>query len=261
MPHKVLLFLGAGGNVGASSVALFKSKGYKVASVARTIREKVKAHSDMVLTADFRDPSVIKGIFEKVEEQLGVPNIVVYNPYSWSMGPDPFNPVSASIQDFQKDLAINTVSAYAAAQATVAGFEKLPSDTKKTFIYTGNAGNTRIIPEFLMLGIGKSSSWYLIQTLAATPAFASKPYRFYYADERTPEGKAMHYISGQGHAEFFLQLAEKEGQGEPLATFVRGKGYVRFDGDERAILPRDTTEGKLDPGYGAPGTVESRYGH
>lgn len=86
MPHKVLLFLGAGGNVGASSVALFKSKGYKVASVARTIREKVKAHSDMVLTADFRDPSVIKGIFEKVEEQLGVPNIVVYNrEYSLSL--------------------------------------------------------------------------------------------------------------------------------------------------------------------------------
>ena len=27
--------------------------------------------------------------------------------YSWSMGPDPENPVSAPLQDFQKDLAIN----------------------------------------------------------------------------------------------------------------------------------------------------------
>jgi hypothetical protein len=71
----------------------------------------------------------------------------------------------------------------------------------------------------------------------------------------------MHYILGPGHAEFFLQLAEKEGQGEPLATFVRGKGYMRFKGDERAILPQDTTAGKLDSGYGAPGTLESRYGN
>ena len=79
MAHKTLLFLGAGSNVGASSVALFKSKGYKVASVARTIRDEVKAHSDMVLSADFSDPSVFKGIFEKVEKELGIPNVVIYN--------------------------------------------------------------------------------------------------------------------------------------------------------------------------------------
>jgi NADP-dependent 3-hydroxy acid dehydrogenase YdfG len=60
MADKVLLFLGAGANVGASSVALFKSKGYKVASVARTIRDEVRAHSDVVLTADFADPRVFK---------------------------------------------------------------------------------------------------------------------------------------------------------------------------------------------------------
>lgn len=58
------------------------------------------------------------------------------------MGPEPANPLSAPLDDFQKDIAINTVSAYAAAQAAVLGFHKLPSDAKKTFIYTGNAGNT-----------------------------------------------------------------------------------------------------------------------
>lgn len=58
------------------------------------------------------------------------------------MGPDPSNPVSALLEAFQYDLAINTVSAYAAAQETIKAFEKLPKDTKKTFIYTGNNGNT-----------------------------------------------------------------------------------------------------------------------
>jgi hypothetical protein len=37
---------------------------------------------------------------------------------------------------------VNTVSAYAAAQAAVKGFEKLPDDVLKTVIFTGNAGNT-----------------------------------------------------------------------------------------------------------------------
>ena len=62
------------------------------------------------------------------------------------MGPEPTNPVSAPLQDFQKDLAINTVSAYAAAQAAVVGFSKLPRDARKTFIYTGNGGNTCVSP-------------------------------------------------------------------------------------------------------------------
>ena len=87
MACKTLLFLGAGANVGASTVALFKSEGYKVASVARTIRDEVKAHSDLVLSADFSDPSVLKGIFEKVEKELGVPNVVIYNrkPFSFAL--------------------------------------------------------------------------------------------------------------------------------------------------------------------------------
>jgi hypothetical protein len=194
------------------------------------------------------------------------------------MGPDPENPVSAPLQDFQRDLAINSVSAYAAAQAAVAGFNKLPKDVKKTFIYTGNNGNTlvgrghvfekiatcllsQVTPMFLMLGIGKTSAWYMIQTLAASSSLASKGCRFYYVDERTPVGKAMFHVSGPAHAEYFLELAEKEGRSETLATFVRGKGYTKFPSNERAILPHVSVQDAADPKYGAPGTVEAKYGY
>jgi hypothetical protein len=116
------------------------------------------------------------------------------------------------------------------------------------------------MPEFFALGVTKSSTWYMVQTLIATPLFASKGYRFYYVDERTPEGKGMRFISGPGHAEFFLQLAEQEGQGDPLATFVRGKGYTGFESNERAALPLGIVEERVDVGYGADGTVEAGYG-
>ena len=70
----------------------------------------------------------------------------------------------------------------------------------------------------------------------------------------------MMYISGPGHAEYFLELAEKEGLGPALATFVRGKGYVKFEETEGVNLPVMTTEQLADVGYGAPGTKEAGYG-
>ncbi|THV63906.1 NAD(P)-binding protein [Aureobasidium pullulans] len=255
MAPNTILFLGAGGNIGASSVKLFKSKGYKVASVARTIRKEVAEHSDLVMTADFSDPTTIKGIFETVEREIGVPNVVIYNPYSWSIGTDPSNPLSTPIEGVQKDLAINTVSAYAVAQAAVETFDKLPSDVKKTFIYTGNTSNTAIVPMALLLGLTKSSTWYMIQSVVATPRSISAGYHFYCVVERTPAGKAMYGIPGPGHAEFFL-----EDQGEALTTLVRGKGYTRSEGNGAAILPVRAMEDVVDAGYGLPGTVEAEYG-
>lgn len=100
----------------------------------------------------------------------------------------------------------------------------------------------------------------MIQTMVATPAFAAAGYRFYYVDERTPEGKALHYTSGAGHAQFFLQLAEQEKQGKPLATFVRGKGYTGFKRDQCAILPAVRDEDVVDSHYGAPGSEEWKFG-
>jgi hypothetical protein len=70
--------------------------------------------------------------------------------FAWSVGADPENPLDQSVEAFQHDLAVNTVSAYAAAQAAVQGFQKLPQNSKQTFIYTGNAANTVVSLELSM---------------------------------------------------------------------------------------------------------------
>lgn len=70
----------------------------------------------------------------------------------------------------------------------------------------------------------------------------------------------MPFVSGPGHAEFFHQLAEQEKQGEPLATFVRGKGYTSFEGSKSASLPLGRVEERVDLRYGAEGTPEASYG-
>ena len=54
-------------------------------------------------------------------------------------------------------------------------------------------------------------------------------YSFFYADERKPDGAlAGQQIDGPAHAEFYAQLANGA-EGVPWqATFVKGKGYVKF---------------------------------
>ena len=59
---------------------MFKSKGYKGASVARTIRDEVARHfDDTVTTSGFSKPSAMQRVFDNVEKQLAVPNADIYN--------------------------------------------------------------------------------------------------------------------------------------------------------------------------------------
>ncbi|KZT30179.1 putative short-chain dehydrogenase [Neolentinus lepideus HHB14362 ss-1] len=257
MSSPVLLVLGAGPNVGLAVARKFRKQGYKVAAAARHPTADVAKAADLVITADFSDPTAVAAAFHRVKEELGVPSVVVYNGASrahhtsmhsssevrnlvtriiaaYAFHPAPGDPFSLSTADFQSDLVVNTTSAFAAAQEATRGFATLPANTSRTFIYTGNILNIpgRRIPGAASLGAGKSATAHLVANAAA--AHAGKGYKYYYADERTPEGESvMHDISGDAHGEFYYELASGREQGPWLATFVKGKGYVDFSAKDR----------------------------
>ena len=53
--------------------------------------------------------------------------------------------------------------------------------------------------------------------------------RFYFADERKADGAPGGMgIDGDAHADFYAQLAEHAEGVSWHATFVKGKGYVKF---------------------------------
>lgn len=52
--------------------------------------------------------------------------------------------------------------------------------------------------------------------------------RFYYADERKPDGSAAFAIDGEAHGKLFAELAEGTTQGPWLQSFVKGVGYKAF---------------------------------
>ena len=77
--------------------------------------------------------------------------------------PQDNNVFTLKLSDLEKDTRVNTWSPYYSAIEAAKGFEKLPSGTKGTFIYTGNAQATSVFPVPLLfdLSIGKAASYYL----------------------------------------------------------------------------------------------------
>ncbi|TAQ91473.1 hypothetical protein B7494_g164 [Chlorociboria aeruginascens] len=226
MSAPIILILGAGPNVGASVFQKFATHGYKTALVSRTQRS-LSPSPDVAITADISSPAAIKPIFDEVREKLGVPDVVVYNAYGNAMSQSPW---LVPLADFEKNLALNTTSVYAAIHECISSWEeaKTPGNgVGKTFIYTGNRLNIEPMPLFMSMGVGKTATAQLIRTL--TIGFAGK-YRFYYADERKANGAPISLeISGKAAAEFYYELVQRKEQGNWNAKFVEGKGEVDFE--------------------------------
>lgn len=227
MSSPVILILGAGANIGTAVARKFSQEGYKVAAAARNVKKDVADVSDLTVKADFNDPTSIKGVFDEVNSKVGIPNVVLYN--AAAIKPTaPNDTLSVPLEDYTSDMNIGVNSAFAAAQQAVLGFQKLPSDVQKTFIFTGNILNTTVMTPLLTLGMQKAAAAHMIE--AASQSYADKGYQFYYGDERTAEGKSKGTtISGEGHATFYWELAQKKDQGPWDATFVTDK-YVDFGG-------------------------------
>ncbi|KAF2110770.1 hypothetical protein BDV96DRAFT_500800 [Lophiotrema nucula] len=227
---QVALILGAGPRVGGAVASKFASLNYSVAVASRKGTGSLDSNGHLSLQADFSKPDTVAPLFEQVKAQFGAaPSVVVYNAAALTPPSDPANVLSISQDSFVKDININTVSPYVAAQEAVKGFASLPEGLKKSFIYTGNILNTVVfpVPVMLTLGVGKSASAYWIGV--ADALHKDKGYRFFYADERYGDGKLKGQdLDGDAHAEFFAQLASDSGSIPWHATFAKDKGYVKW---------------------------------
>jgi NAD(P)-dependent dehydrogenase (short-subunit alcohol dehydrogenase family) len=174
----VLLILGSGPRVGASVAAKFASDGYNVAIASRKGTNAKTSDGFLSLQADFNKPESIPALFDTVKTEFSVaPNVVIYNAAALTPPPDKESLLSIPSESVAKDLTVNTVSPYTAAQQAVIAWETLPKETLKTFIFTGNIQNLIAlpIPMMLNLGIGKSASAHWIEV--ADTLYATKGYR------------------------------------------------------------------------------------
>ncbi|OAL57118.1 hypothetical protein IQ07DRAFT_28151 [Pyrenochaeta sp. DS3sAY3a] len=228
----ILLILGSGPRIGASLTSTFTPL-YTVALASRRGTNTLDPSTGILsLAADLTQPSSVPGVFAAVHAHLHrYPSVVIYNAAALTNPAEQGAPLSVPLDRVLADLNVNVVSPFVAAQEAVKGWEKdgeSGSGEKKTFIYTGNILNTTImpVPMLVNLGVGKAASAFWIGVSDAS--YKAKGYRFFYADERKADGNSKgNDISGPAHGDFYKQLTEHVDV--PWhATFVEGKGYVKF---------------------------------
>lgn len=88
----------------------------------------------------------------------------------------PDDPFAISSTDFARDLTVNAVSVFVAAQQAVQGFAELPASAAKSFFYTGNITNVTALPRFMDQGAGKSASAHMM--MAAAAAYKEKAFKY-----------------------------------------------------------------------------------
>jgi NAD(P)-dependent dehydrogenase (short-subunit alcohol dehydrogenase family) len=78
MATKIVLILGASGNIGSHVAKKFASEGYKVAVASRRGTSADPAY--LPIKANLSSPGTVNDVFEQVKKGFGaVPNVVVYN--------------------------------------------------------------------------------------------------------------------------------------------------------------------------------------
>ncbi|KAJ4278090.1 hypothetical protein NW764_008122 [Fusarium oxysporum] len=222
----IVLILGSGPNIGQCVARKFASEGFRVAIASRSQKEADSTDKQLNIKTDLTKPLEVADAFSKVKTTFGTPSVVVYNA-SAAAFPPADDPLSVSYTDFSNNTAINIHSAFIAAQQAVTGFAQLPESAARTFIYTGNILNVTILPKFLDAGVGKSGAAHMMW--AAADAYKNKGYKFYYADERKPDGAPKYRVDGNAHADLYWELSQGKEQGHWMQTFVKGEGYKKFD--------------------------------
>ncbi|KAF2497638.1 putative short-chain dehydrogenase [Lophium mytilinum] len=226
MSTPVLLVLGAGPKIGLSVAKAFAAKGYKVAIAARSLQDGVDEDGFLRVQVDLEQTTEIEKVFAKVTESLGIPHVVVYNA-ALRNPRDLQDPLaSISLEDIKSEFAVNSISPLFAAQEAVKGFKQLPSSASRTFIQTGNALNVIVLPNVLTFGMTKSAAAHMIRS--ASVGYKRKGFKFYYADERQPDGGPTIPVNGPAAGKMYVELAENPEQGPWDYTFIDGKGYVEF---------------------------------
>ncbi|KAI1747367.1 hypothetical protein F4782DRAFT_425808 [Xylaria castorea] len=230
----VALIIGAGAAVGKASAEAFAAVGYKVAVASRT--QKFDTSKFPFFEFDAAEPTQVAALFKKVRQEVGVPEVVIYNAYGTAPADRSAVFDIDTVEGFQKRMNANGICPTIVAEEAVKGFLELESQGKlgpngATYLFTGNALNEKPLLGFFSLGIGKATAAYMVEYLART-AYNDKPFSFYYVDERDTNGGPMYKgVNANAHADAFLELAREPNQGPWQYTFTKDKGYAVFSKD------------------------------
>ncbi len=164
---RVAAILGVGPGLGAAVARRFAREGFAVGLMARReenlsgVREEVEAAGGTAFAAeaDATDASSVASAFDRVRNELGEPEVFVYNAGAFQMG----GILELSPEQFDDCFRVNCSGAFHGAQ------QVLPAMVERgrgTIIFTGATASLRGSARFAALSTGKFGLRALAQSMA-----------------------------------------------------------------------------------------------
>lgn len=156
------LIIGAGSGLSASIARLFAADGMKVGLAARNIDKLASLTQEIDgrdYSCDATDPQSVAGLFEAFKDDIGTPDILVYNPSDRVRGPiteiDPLRTRDA--------LLTCGFGAFLAAQQAA---RRMLKKGKGVMLFTGASAGVKGYPQSASFAMGKFALRGLCQSLA-----------------------------------------------------------------------------------------------
>ena len=160
--QETALIVGSGPGLSASLARLFKREGMKVALAARNIKKLdgfVKEIDGRAYACDATSPTDVKNLFQSVSQDLGDPNLVVYNASGRVRGPitelDP--------EDVRQTILITCYGGFLVGQEAAKRMLKAGGGT---LVFTGASASVKGYAKSPAFAMGKMGLTGLVQSMA-----------------------------------------------------------------------------------------------
>ncbi|NMF61037.1 SDR family NAD(P)-dependent oxidoreductase [Pseudanabaena yagii] len=158
----IALIIGAGSGLSASLARLFAKEGITVALAARQIDKLAGLAGEIGasrFTVDASKPDQVEQLFNQVEQQLGVPTIVIYNPSAR---------ISGAIVDLDPVEVLRTleITAYGGFLVAQAAAKRLLKVGEGAIFFTGASASVKGYARSAPFAMGKFALRGLAQSLA-----------------------------------------------------------------------------------------------
>jgi NAD(P)-dependent dehydrogenase (short-subunit alcohol dehydrogenase family) len=160
--QEIALIVGSGPGLSASLARLFKREGMKVALAARNIKKLdglVKEIDGRAYACDATSPTDVKNLFQSVSQDLGDPNLVVYNASGRVRGPitelDP--------EDVRQTILITCYGGFLVGQEAA---KRMLKAGNGTLLFTGASASVKGYANSPAFAMGKMGLTGLVQSMA-----------------------------------------------------------------------------------------------
>ena len=160
--QEIALIVGSGPGLSASLARLFKTEGMKVALAARNVKKLdglVKEIDGRAYACDASSPTDVKKLFQSVSQDLGDPNLVVYNASGRVRGPvtelDP--------EDVRQTILITCYGGFLIGQEAA---KRMLKAGNGTLLFTGASASVKGYANSPAFAMGKMGLTGLVQSMA-----------------------------------------------------------------------------------------------